>query len=113
MFGLSSGCSCAGCNKPDELFGFWQRRPLGGCADSGFRLELRAQYKNNCSVFGVSGLEFSGLQLWPGVFHLEFCSGRTRKNRQSRTIVRLSGFWPGELQHEHFWLPAALPASND
>ena len=78
MFGFLaalSDFSCARCNKPDELFGFWLRRHLVGCAESGFHLELRAEHKNNCSVFGVSGLEFSGLQLWPGRFHLESHSG--------------------------------------
>lgn len=74
MFGFLAALSnsmCAGCNKPDELFGFWLRRPLGSCAESGFPLELRAEHKNNCSVFGVSGLEFSGLQPRLGKFHLE------------------------------------------
>ena len=85
MFGFLaalSGCNCAGCNKPDELFGFWLRRSLGSCAESGFRLELRAERKNNCSGFGVSGLEFSGLQLWPGRFYLEFRAGGTARAEQ-------------------------------
>ena len=97
MFGFLaalSGCGCAGCNKHDELFGFWLRRPLVGCAESGFRLELRAEHKNNCSGFGVSGLESAGCSLGPVDFTWSPAAGRLTS---TRTIVRLSGFWPGEL----------------
>ena len=68
MFGFLaalSGCGCAGCNKHDELFGFWLRRPLVGCAESGFCLELRAEHKNNCSGFGLSGLESASCSFGP------------------------------------------------
>jgi len=60
MFGFLaalSGCGCAGCNKPDELFGFWLRRSLGSCAESGFLLELREEKEQ---LFGFRGF-------WPGV----------------------------------------------
>ena len=60
MFGFLaalSGCGCAGCNKHDKLFGFWLRRPPGWLRRVGVSPGSRAEHKNNCSGFGVSGLE--------------------------------------------------------
>ena len=76
MFGLSSGC-----NKPDELFGFWLRRPGRwrriGIFTWGFGPSIR-------TIVRVSDL---GSAPRPGRFHLECSSCGTF---QHRTIVRLT-----------------------
>jgi len=78
MFGFLatlSGCNCARCNKPDELFGFWLRRPPVKLRRVGVppRDSGRAQEQ----LFGLRGFwpVVCGPQLWPGRFHLESHSG--------------------------------------